>query len=158
MALFIKILNSVLILFALYMGIKQGFAMVSGKAEMLQFFNKFDVGKSGVLILGTLTIIGAILVLFPKTFIYGNFITAAGILFIIALELNHKDLKGAAIELPFLLLSLVILYLQHPLAKSWHLHSISRLHFLYVSNAILSILIFYFIPNINVTRFLLMLL
>ncbi len=118
MALFIKILNSVLILFALYMGIKQGFAMVSGKAEMLQFFNKFDVGKSGVLILGTLTIIGAILVLFPKTFIYGNFITAAGILFIIALELNHKDLKGAAIELPFLLLSLVILYLQHPLAKS----------------------------------------
>lgn len=118
MALSIKILNSVLILFALYMGIKQGIAMISGKAELLQLFNKFDVGKNGVFILGVFTIIGAILVLIPKTFIYGNFITAAGILFIIALELNHKDLKGAAIELPFLALSLVILYLQHPLAKS----------------------------------------
>ena len=118
MVLSIKILNSILILFALYMGIKQGFAMISGKAEMLQLFNKFDVGKTGVLILGAFTLIGAILVLFPKTFVYGNFITAAGILFIIALELNYKDLKGAAIELPFLLLSLVILYLQHPLAKT----------------------------------------
>ncbi|RZJ81699.1 MAG: hypothetical protein EOO47_03305 [Flavobacterium sp.] len=118
MALSLKILNSILILFALYMGIKQGFAMINGKPEMLQMFNKFDVGKSGVFVLGALTVLGAILVLFPKTFVYGNFITAAGILFIIALELNHKDLKGVAIELPFLALSLIILYLQHPLAKS----------------------------------------
>ncbi|MEE1946557.1 hypothetical protein VRU48_15635 [Pedobacter sp. KR3-3] len=114
----LKILNSVLILFALYMGIKQGFAMINGKPEMLQMFSKFNVGKNGVLVLGAFTVIGAILVLFPKTFVYGNFITAAGILFIMALELNHRDLKGAAIELPFLLLSLVILYLQHPLSKS----------------------------------------
>lgn len=92
--------------------------MINGKPEMLQMFNKFNVGKSGVLVLGAFTVLGAILVLFPKTFVYGNFITAAGILFIIALELNHRDLKGAAIELPFLLLSLVILYLQHPLSKS----------------------------------------
>ncbi|WP_199137647.1 hypothetical protein [Pedobacter sp. ASV12] len=114
----LKILNSIFILFALYMGIKQGFAMINGKPEMLQLFNKFNVGKNGVLVLGAFTVIGAILVLFPKTFLYGNFITAAGILFIMALELSHKDLKGAAIELPFLLLSLVILYLQHPLSKS----------------------------------------
>lgn len=114
----LKILNSILILFALYMGIKQGFAMINGKPEMLQMFDKFSVGKNGVLVLGAFTVIGAILVLFPKTFVYGNFITADGILFIMALELNHKDLKGAAIELPFLLLSLVILYLQHPLSKS----------------------------------------
>jgi len=92
--------------------------MINGKPEMLQMFNKFNVGKSGVLVLGAFTVLGAILVLFPKTFVYGNFITAAGILFIIALELNHRDLKGATIELPFLLLSLVILYLQHPLSKS----------------------------------------
>lgn len=117
MALSLKILNSILILFALYMGLKQGYAMASGKTEMVNFFAKFDVGKTTMMALGGFTIIGAIMVLFPQTFVYGNFITAAGILFIIALELNHKDLKGAAIELPFLLLSLVILYLQHPLSK-----------------------------------------
>lgn len=118
MALSLKILNSILILFALYMGIKQGFAMMNGKTEMLQMFGKFGMGKNGLFILGLFTVIGAIMVLFPKTFVYGNFITAAGILFILALELNHKDLKAAAIELPFLLLSLVILYLQHPFTKS----------------------------------------
>jgi hypothetical protein len=43
---------------------------------------------------------------------------AAGILLIICFHLLDKDLKGAAIELPFLLLNLLIIYLQHPLAKS----------------------------------------
>lgn len=40
---------------------------------------------------------------------------AAGILLIICFHLLNKDLKGVAIELPFLLLNLVIIYLQHPL-------------------------------------------
>ena len=114
----LKILNSVLILFALYMGMKQGWAMLSGKSEMLEMFGKWDIGKNGVMVLGVLTIIGALLMLIPKTFLYGNFITAAGILFIMCLHLSHKDLKGVAIELPFILLSLVIIYLQHPLAKT----------------------------------------
>jgi hypothetical protein len=117
MTLLPKILNAILILFALYMGIKQGSAMLTGKPEMTEMFSKWNFSKSGLMILGAFTIIGAILVLFPKTFIAGNFITAAGILLIITFHLNDKNLKGAAIELPFLLLSLVIIYLQHPLAK-----------------------------------------
>jgi len=113
----LKIINSILILFALYMGMKQGWAMFSGKASMLEMFSKWDMGKNGVMILGAVTMIGAILVLFPRTFILGNFITAAGILLIAAFHLGDKDLKGFAIELPFLALSLVIIYLQHPLSK-----------------------------------------
>lgn len=115
MQLTIKIINSALILFALYMGIKQGWAMLTGKPQMLDMFGKWNFSKTGIAVLGAFTIIGAILVLFPKTFVWGNFITAAGILLIIAFHLLHKDLKGAAIELPFFLLSLVIIYLQHPL-------------------------------------------
>ncbi|RYD69048.1 MAG: hypothetical protein EOP55_24615 [Sphingobacteriales bacterium] len=62
--------------------------------------------------------------LIPQTFLWGNFITAAGILLIICFHLNEttaasaERLKGVAIELPFLLLSLLIIYLQHPLAKN----------------------------------------
>jgi hypothetical protein len=117
MTLLPKIVNAILILFALYMGIKQGSAMFTGKPEMTAMFSKWNFNKTGLMILGAFTIIGAILVLFPKTFIWGNFISAAGILLIIAFHLSDKDLKGAAIELPFLLLSLVIIYLQHPLAQ-----------------------------------------
>ena len=68
-----------------------------------------------MIFLGIVTIVGAVLVLIPKTFLYGNFITATGILFIICLHLQHKDLKGVAVELPFFLMSWLILYLGHPL-------------------------------------------
>lgn len=40
---------------------------------------------------------------------------AAGILLIICLQLLNKEMNGAAIEIPFLFLNLVIIYLQHPL-------------------------------------------
>lgn len=113
----LKIINAALILFAVFMGIKQGWAMLTGKAEMLEMFSKWQLGRSSVTVLGAITLIGAVLVLFPKTFLWGNFIMAATILFIIVLHLSTRDLKGVAIELPFFLLSWVIIYLQHPYAR-----------------------------------------
>jgi len=115
MAIALKIINTLLILFAVFMGIKQGGAMLTGKPAMTAMFAKWDIGKTGVMIMGACTLMGAVLMLFPKTFIWGNFIMAAGILLIIALHLGDKDLHGVLVELPFFLLSLVIIYLQHPL-------------------------------------------
>jgi hypothetical protein len=114
----LRIINSILILVAVFMGLKQGWAMFTGKPEMVEMFNKWNFNKTGLMINGAITIIGALLILFPKTFLWGNFIMAGGILLIICLHLLDKDLKGMAIELPFLLLNLVIIYLQHPLSKS----------------------------------------
>jgi len=110
----LKILNAIFILFALYMGVKQGWAMLSGKPEMVAMFSKWNFGKTGLTLMGIATIAGGVMLLHPKTFVWGNYITAACILLIIAFHLNDRDLKGVAIELPFLLLSLVILYLQYP--------------------------------------------
>lgn len=114
----LKLINSVLILVAVFMGFKQGYAMFSGKPEMLDMFSKWNFSKTAVMINGAVTMIAALLILFPKTFVWGNFLMAAGILMIICLQLLNKDLKGAAIEIPFLLLNLVIIYLQHPLQKA----------------------------------------
>lgn len=114
----LKLINSVLILVAVFMGFKQGYAMFSGKPEMLDMFSKWNFSKTAVIINGAVTMIAALLILFPKTFVWGNFLMAAGILMIICLQLLNKDLKGAAIEIPFLLLNLVIIYLQHPLQKA----------------------------------------
>lgn len=110
-----KIVNGILMLVAVYMGIKQGYAMFSGKSEMIDLFGKWGFNKTGLMINGAITIIAALLILFPKTFLWGNFLMAAGILLIICFHLLDKNLKGMAIELPFLLLNLVIVYLQHPL-------------------------------------------
>ncbi|MNL59902.1 hypothetical protein D3C87_1836670 [compost metagenome] len=114
----LKIINTALILFAVFMGLKQGWAMVNGKPEMLEMFEKWNFNKTGVMINGLITMTSAILILFPRTFLLGNFLMGAGILMIICLQLLNKDLKGAAIELPFLVLNLLIIYFQHPLAKT----------------------------------------
>ncbi len=113
-----KIISSILILIAVFMGFKQGWAMFSGKSDMLEMFSKWNIGKTGVMINGAITMLSALLIIFPRTFIWGNFLMAAGILLIICFQLLGKDLKGAAIELPFLLLNLIIIYLQHPLSKT----------------------------------------
>jgi hypothetical protein len=113
----IKIFNGALILFAVFMGIKHGFAMLTAKPQMLEMFGKWNLGKNAVVINGAITLLASLLILFPKTFVWGNFLMAAGILLIICLQLLQKDLKGVAIEIPFLLLNLIIIYLQHPLKK-----------------------------------------
>lgn len=110
-----NIINSILILIAVFMALKQGYAMFSGKPEMLEMFGKWGFSKTGLMINGIITIVSALMILFPKTFVWGNFIMAAGVLMIMCFHLLDKDLKGVAIELPFLLLNLVIIYLQYPL-------------------------------------------
>jgi len=111
----LKIINGILILAAVFMGIKQGTAMVMGKPEMTAMFGKWGFDKTGLMINGAVTILAAVLILFPKTFIWGNFLMAAGILLIICFHMADKDFKGVLIEIPFLLLNLLIIYLQHPL-------------------------------------------
>ena len=111
----LKILNTILILFAVFMGTKHGWNMLTVKPEMLEMFGKWNFSKNAVMINGAITLIASVLILVPKTFVWGNFLMAAGILLIICLQLLNKDLKGVAIEIPFLLLNLVIIYLQYPL-------------------------------------------
>jgi len=113
----IKIINSLLILFVVFMGFKQGWAMFSGKPEMLAMFSKWRFNSQSLIVLGTITMLSALLILFPRTFVFGNFLMAITILLIICLQLSTKNLKGAVIELPFLLMNLLIIYLQYPLTK-----------------------------------------
>jgi len=113
----LKIINSILILTAVFMGLKQGWAMLTVQPNMLQLFGKWHFSRTGIMITGAVTVISAVLILFPRTFVWGNFLMAASILIITCFHLWDKDLKGAAIELPFLLLNLVIIFLQHPLGK-----------------------------------------
>jgi len=117
MAIATKIISSALILFAAFMGFKHGWGGISAKPEVLEMFSKWHIGKYSVMAIGFFTILSAVLMLFPKTFLWGNFLMAAGILLMKCLHLQDRDFKGVLIEIPFLLLSLLIIYLNHPLAQ-----------------------------------------
>lgn len=114
----LRILNIALILFAVFMGLKQGWAMISSKPEMIELFGKWNIGKTGVMILGVLTMASALMILFPKTFVWGNFIMAATILLIILFHVLDHDFKGVLIELPFFFLSWLIVFLRYPFIKT----------------------------------------
>ena len=114
----LKIINGILIVFAVFMGLKQGWAMVSGKPEMLEMFNRWNINKTGLLIMGGFTALSAVLIIFPKTFFWGNFLMAAGILMIMLFHLQQRDLKGFMVEMPFFVLNFLIVYLQHPISKN----------------------------------------
>ena len=62
-------------------------------------FGKWHFSKSGVTAFGIITVGSALLILFPRSFIWGNFLMAASILFVICFHLRDKDLNGAGVEL-----------------------------------------------------------
>jgi hypothetical protein len=113
----IKIITTLLIIVVVYMGFKQGRAMLSGKPEMLTMFAKWNFSKTGIGAFGAITMLSAFLILLPQTFTAGNFLMSATILLIICLQLSIRELKGAAIEIPFLLLNMVLIYLQDPVSN-----------------------------------------
>ena len=99
--MFIKIFHVVLVLFAVFMGIRQGYAMLVSKPEISRLFNDWHFSKEAVRITGVVMMLSAVLILHPKTFLCGNFLMAATILVFISFHLYHKDGWGAAIETPF---------------------------------------------------------
>ena len=112
-----RIISGLLILFVVYMGFKQGWAMISVKPQMLDMFGKWHFSSTGIVAFGIITLLSALLILFPQTFTAGNILMAITILVIIGLQLSIKDVKGALIEIPFLLMNLVLIWLQYPLSK-----------------------------------------
>lgn len=109
------ILTITLIVFASFMGVKQGLLMMEPRQEVLEMFVKWGLDKAEMNALGILTLVSGLLIMIPKTFFAGNLLMASVILIIICFQLQQRDLKGFAIELPFFLLNLVLLYLQHPI-------------------------------------------
>ncbi|TKC65739.1 hypothetical protein FBD94_03840 [Pedobacter hiemivivus] len=113
----IKIFASVLLILVILMGLKQGMAMFSGNEAMLAMFGKFNFNRFWVKAIGLLTIVAAIMVLHPHTFVVGNILMASLILLILCLQLSIMDIRGAMIEVPFLLMNLSLIYFQYPTVK-----------------------------------------
>jgi hypothetical protein len=116
-----KIISGILLLFTVYMSITHGWQALNMKpgdtGPGADLIRKLNLSQGVIKAFAILTILSGLLILFPQTFVTGNILNAIGILFIMAMLLNIRDIKPALIEIPFLLIPLVLIYLKHPLAK-----------------------------------------
>ncbi len=65
-----------------------------------------------------MTLTATLMMTFQKSYLMGNLILAASILMIFYLKLYYQNLKGAAIEVPFLLMHLLLMYFRYPLIST----------------------------------------
>jgi len=114
--MFTRVITSLIMLFVVFMGFKQGAAFVGGKPETVTLFEKANLSPFWQMLFGAVTIASALFVLHPQLFKLGNSVMAVSILFMICLRLSFKDVKSALIELPFLGLNMLLLYLKYPLS------------------------------------------
>ena len=113
----LKIISSALILFTVFMGVKHGWSAFNPTPENRIMMEGLKISKTLVLFIGVLTLLGALLILFPPTFFWGNVLNACLIVFMMALFIRSDNWKGVLIEIPFLLMPLALIWLQHPLSK-----------------------------------------
>jgi hypothetical protein len=107
------------LLFTAYMGIKHGWQLLNVKpgdtGPEIDLLRKLNLSQGVIKAFAVLTILYALLILFPQTFVLGNILNAIGIILIMAMLLNVREIKPALIEIPSLLIPLVLIYLKHPL-------------------------------------------
>lgn len=114
--LVMKVISGILILITAYLNIKHGWSGLMNKMspEEAKMFASLGLETAMIKAISILSLAIAVMILFPQTFFAGNLANAAVILLIMALALKTGNLRTALIEIPFLLMPLVMIYLGHP--------------------------------------------
>lgn len=114
-----KILSALLILVTSVLSLKHGWdgLHVEANPQQAKMAADMGVGKTGITIMSLASIVIGIAILFPQTFFAAAFINAGTILLIMILSLRAGNVKTALIEIPFLAMPLLLIYLGHPLKK-----------------------------------------
>ena len=82
--------------------------------ESAKMMNELGIGPTAIPFIGFLTIAIGVLLLIPKTFFTGNMLSAVSIVLIMALALRAGQVRIALIEIPFLALPLIMIWLKYP--------------------------------------------
>lgn len=117
----IKLISGALILFSAFMAIKHGISGLKVKpgdtGPAIELFNKLNLSEAVLKGFAVLTIVGGVLILAPQTFVAGNILNACLFLFLIARFLMVGEVKPALVEIPFLAVPLLLIYLKYPLGS-----------------------------------------
>nr|WP_293833312.1 hypothetical protein [uncultured Arsenicibacter sp.] len=110
-----KIVSIILLLVSAFLSIKHGWdAFQPANAEQTKMMADLGITRSVIPFVGVLSILIGLMLLFPQTFFIGNLLNAVVILLIMALSLRAGNVRMALIEIPFLALPLLLIWLKYP--------------------------------------------
>ncbi|MBW7674238.1 hypothetical protein [Chryseobacterium chendengshani] len=85
--------------------------------ESLKMMSELGFAEWTMPVFGVSAILVGILLLIPKTFFIGNLLNALSVVFIMAFALRAGNYRMAVIEIPFLLIPLLLIWLKYPFTK-----------------------------------------
>jgi len=110
-----KIISILLVLISAFLSLKHGWdAFQSGNAEQAKMMADLGITETVKPFFGVFSILIGLMILFPQTFFVGNLLNAITILLIMALSLRAGNSRMALLEIPFLALPLLLIWLKHP--------------------------------------------
>ncbi|MBA4056339.1 MAG: hypothetical protein C0490_16610 [Marivirga sp.] len=110
-----RIVSIVLLLVSVFLSLKHGWdAFQPPNAQQQKMMADLGITKTVMPYFGVFSVALGLMLIFPKTFLVGNILHAIVILLIMALSLNSGNVRIALIEIPFLAMPLVMIWLKHP--------------------------------------------
>ena len=110
-----KIVSIVLLLVSAFLSIKHGWdAFQPAHADQAKMMASLGIRQPAMPYLGVFSILTGLMLFFPQTFFISNILNAIAIVLIMALSLKAGDYKTALIEIPFLILPMVLIWLKYP--------------------------------------------
>lgn len=111
-----NILSLVLLIASATLNFKHGWDAFNYKSnpESFKMMNMLAIGEPVVVGLGILAIASGLLMLVPQTFFFANTVNAIAIVVIMAFALRAGNIKMALVEIPFLAIPLVMIWLKYP--------------------------------------------
>jgi len=110
-----KAISIILLLASAFLSIKHGWdAFQPPGPEQGKMMENLGITKATISYFGVFSIIVGLLLFFPQTFFISNVLNAVTIVLIMALSLRAGDAKTALIEIPFLALPLILIWLKYP--------------------------------------------
>jgi hypothetical protein len=111
-----NIISLLLLIVSVLLSFRHGWDAFTYKSnpETVKAMAGLGITEKAIPILGYLTIAIGVLLLFPKTFFYGNMLSAMSIVLIMALALQAGNYKMALMEIPFFAMPLIMIGLRYP--------------------------------------------
>ena len=110
-----NIISLVLLIASVGLNFKHGLdAFKTPTLEQQKMIAQLELNESSMKYMGILGILIAVLQLIPKTFFLGNLLNAFVIITIMAFAIRVENYKMVLIEIPFLIMPLVMIWLKYP--------------------------------------------
>lgn len=110
-----KTVSIIILVVSAFLSIKHGWdAFQSTNAEQAKMMANLGITTTIMPYFGALSILIGLMLFFPQTFFIANVLNAVTIVLIMALSLRAGDYKMALIEIPFLALPLLLIWLKYP--------------------------------------------